>query len=443
MSQRPETQYALVGDAGVAYQLLGDGPFDLVLIGGWADHVELQWEHPPRARFLERLASFSRLICFDRRGVGLSDPVGPDDIILEVWMEDLRVVMDAAGSKRAALLGYFEGGQAAIAFSATFPEQTSALVLVNTAATLKRQPDYPWGMPPSAREQLIENFIWAVYRLDEAQLSPMRPPGRAGETDWYLRTARHAGGPAVMRRLLRNLLETDVRPLLPAIQTPTLVLHRMGETLRRIDHARYLAANIDGAKLVELLGAEEWPWAGNQEALLDEVEEFLTGVRPSPATDRVLTTVLFTDIVSSSDHIKRLGDKKWAQILDEHDALAAAELERFGGLKVNPTGDGLLARFDGPARAVRCARAMTSAVRRLGIEIRSGVHTGEIELRGEDIAGTAVYVGQRVSALAGPGEVLVSRTVVDLVAGSGLEFSDRGEHELKGIGTWQLYSVAR
>jgi class 3 adenylate cyclase len=357
-------------------------------------------------------------------------------------MEDVIGVMDATGSERATLLAPSEGGPMALMFAATHPERTSALVLVNTSASMVRRPDYPWGIQSPLKERLIDNFERAYLEPSTASsvFSYFAPDERDRER--LQRLYRYAISPGVARRLARITLETDVRHLLPTVRVPTLILHRSETPFFRVDHGRYLADNIANAKFIELPGADQYPWSGEQDVVLDEIQEFLTGVRPVLQPDRVLSTVLFTDIVGSTERAASLGDRRWTDLLNQHDAVVGRELERHGGRKVNPTGDGLLATFDGPARAVRCAQAICAAVQALGIEVRAGLHTGEIELRGDDIGGIAVHIGQRVSALADAHEVLVSRTVVDLVSGSGLTFLDRGEHELKGVGRWQIYALA-
>jgi class 3 adenylate cyclase len=445
LSVEHETRYARVADDSyVAYQVLGEGPIDLVYTAGWFGHLEAQWDYPAMARFLERLASFSRLICFDRRGHGMSDPVDPDNITLEQWMEDVRVVMDAAGSDRAALLGAGEGGPMTILYAATYPERTTALTLVNTSAAMTRGPDAPWGMPEDVKEKVSNGVQRSYWDDDSAEyvLGPVVSDSR--EVAQLRRLFRYATSPGLAHRLIRASLNHDVRHVLPIIGVPTLVVHRAENRMRRVAGGRDLAEKIPGAKYVELPGVDEHPWTGNQDEILDEIEEFLTGVRRVPEPDRVLATVLFTDVVSSTEHAATMGDRRWTALLDQHDAVVLRELDRHRGRKVNPTGDGILATFDGPARAVRCAQAICSAVSTLGIEARAGLHTGEVELRGDDIGGIAVHIGQRVSALAKPGEVLVSRTVTDLVAGSGLSFADRGTHELKGVpGSWPLYAVVR
>lgn len=442
MSTSPKTQYAHVGESAIAYQVAGNGPIDLIHVTDAMNNVQAQWDYPAMARFLERLASFSRLICFDRRGHGLSDPIDLDNMTLEQWMEDVRAVQDAAGSERAALLGSSEGGQLGIVYAATYPERTQALVLVNAAATMVRAPDYPWGMPKSARQKAID-MIARVFWDEEAaswMFASMTPDTEEQERLFQL--MRYAMRPSVSRHLMRSAFETDVRHVLPAVRVPTLVIHRADVVFRRVGHGQYLADNIADATLVRLPGKEHFPWSGDQDEIIDEVQEFLTGVRPVPEPDRVLATVLFTDVVSSTERAVKAGDRRWKELLESHKRVVRRELERHRGREVSTAGDGFLATFDGPARAVRCARAIVDGVHQLGLEVRAGVHTGEIELAGDDVTGIAVHIGSRVEGLAGPGEVLVSRTVTDLVAGSGLEFEDRGEHELKGVpGRWQLYAV--
>jgi len=441
-----ETQFARIDDSFVAYQVVGDGPIDLVYTSGWFGHIEAQWDYPALARFLERLASFSRLICFDRRGHGMSDPIDLDNITLEQWMEDVRAVMDAAGSGRAVLLGAGEGGPMTILYAATYPERTSALVLVNTSASMKRSADAPWGMPDSVIDKLADGVQKAYWDPAAAEyiLGPLMSDIR--EVPELRRLFRHATSPGLVPRLIRTSMNHDVRNVLPILSVPTLVVHRCEDRMRRIEHGRYLAEHIPGAKYVELPGMEEHPWTGDQDTVLDEIEEFVTGVRPSREPDRVLATVLFTDIVSSTEHAVKLGDRGWRSVLERHDATVARELERHRGRKVSSIGrgDGVLATFDGPARGVKCAQAIVESVRDLGIEGRAGLHTGEVELRGEDVAGIAVHIADRVTSQAAANEVLVSRTVVDLVAGSGLSFADRGAHALKGVpGDFQLYAVER
>ena len=442
---RPETRYAMSEGVNIAYQVVGDGPFDLVYVPGWVSNIEVMWEEPRLAAFLERLASFARLIVFDKRGTGLSDPV-PDAELpgLEQRMDDVRAVMDAAGSERAALLGHSEGGNMCILFSATFPARTSALVLVGCYAKRSRTDDYPWAPDPEERERSIQETERTWGRVD---LSPTLAPSVAGDQafrDWFSRYLRLSASPRAAAAVLRMNTEIDTRDVLPAIRVPSLLIYRTGDQDVMVDEGRWIASQIPDARFVELPGADHLMWAGDADAILDEIEEFLTGVRRGPTPDRVLTTVLFTDIAGSTERAAAMGDRDWAGLLERHHTAIRRELNRFQGLELDTAGDGFLARFDGPARAVRCAIGAGDAVRDLGLEIRAGVHTGEVELAGDTIRGVAVHIGARIAGLAAPGQVLVSRTVKDLVAGSGLVFDDHGEHELKGVpDPWHLYAVAR
>ncbi|HET7856418.1 MAG TPA: adenylate/guanylate cyclase domain-containing protein [Gaiellaceae bacterium] len=436
----PEIRYAKSGEVNIAYRVLGDGPLDLVLVHGFISHLELDWEEPRMARFLERLASFSRLILFDKRGTGLSDRPGglPD---LETRMDDVRAVMDAVGSEQAALFGYSEGGPMSCLFAATHPERTSALVLYGTYAK-RRDPDedYPWAATWEERQAYAAEMErdWGT----EADLGTMIPNADAATRRWWAARTRASASPGAARDLILMNSQIDIRPVLPAISAPTLVLHRHGDRDSRPEEGRYIAERIPGARFVELAGDVHHPMVDSDQ-ILDEVEEFLTGRRPAAEPDRVLATVLFTDIVGSTERAASLGDRRWRELIDRHDALVRHELQRFQGREVDSTGDGFLATFDGPARAIRCADSLRRAVRELGLEIRAGLHTGECEVFGDAIRGIAVHTGARVAALAGAGEVLVSNTVKDLVAGSGIEFADRGTHELKGVpGEWRLYAVS-
>jgi pimeloyl-ACP methyl ester carboxylesterase len=441
--QSPETRYAKSGDVNIAYQVVGDGPLDLVFIPGWVSHLEYFWEEPSFARFLRRLASFSRLILFDKRGTGLSDRVALDDLpTLEQRMDDVRAVMDAVGSQRAALMGTSEGGPLCLLFAATYPERTAALVMVGAYARRLWAEDYPIGASADEYDAFLEDVRvnWgAPVGLDR------RAPSVAHDErfrTWWATYLRMSASPGAAYALTRMNGQVDVRHALPAIGTPTLVIHRTGDRSLPVEGARYMAERIRGAKLVELPGDDHLPYVGDQDEILDEIEEFLTGVRRGPEPDRVLATVLFTDIVGSTEKATELGDRRWRQLLDSHHDVVRRELDRWRGREVNTAGDGFLATFDGPARAIRCARGIRDAVQPLGLEIRAGLHTGEIELSDDDVAGIAVHTGARVAASAGPGEVLVSGTVKDLVAGSGIEFEERGEHELKGVpGMWRLYAV--
>jgi pimeloyl-ACP methyl ester carboxylesterase len=440
--ERPKTRYARSGDLHIAYQVVGDGPIDLVWIPGWFSHVEQSWEWLDIAAFFERLASFSRLIIFDKRGTGLSDPVPiSTPATIEQRMDDVRAVMDAAGSERAALIGLSEGGPMSMVFAATYPERTAALILTGTFARATWDEDYDIGVRREFVEPGIEEIIesWGEGLILQLAAPSMDTPANRRELGRY---ERSAASPGMVRALMRLNLDIDVRPILSAINVPTLVLHREGDMMTPVEMGEYLAEHIQGAKLVKLPGQDHVPWAGDVDRFVGEIQEYLTGSRETAPPDRVLATVMFNDIVSSTERAAELGDRRWKQLLDRFYETAERQIERFGGRLVDTTGDGVLAMYDGPARAVHSATSIREAVRPLGIEIRAGLHTGECELRGSNIGGIAVHIGARVAANAGPGEVLVSRTVRDLVVGSGLEFSERGEHELKGVpGTWQLYSV--
>ncbi len=443
MFEVPETRYAKSGGVNIAYQVVGDGPFDLVHVPAFVSNLELQWEDPAERRYFERLASFCRLIMFDKRGTGLSDRVAV--ATLEERMDDLRAVMDDVGSQRAAVYGGSESGALSILFAATYPERVSALVLYGAYARMVWAPDYPDGIPEELWDPGLQDLEEKWGRGLEGGLPLYAPaPDRVDDPAFrraHGRWERLSASPGAAVAILQMIREIDVRHLLPAIRVPTLVVHRTADAAHAAG-SRYLGAHIPGAKVVELPGNEYFPHLGDQDAILDEIEEFLTGVRPVHAPDRALATVLFTDIVSSTERAAALGDDAWTRTLDHHDALVVREVERHRGRKINPTGDGILATFDGPARAVRCAQAICEGVQPLGIEVRAGLHTGEIELRGADIGGIAVHIGQRVSALAGPGEVLVSSTVKDLVAGSGIAFADRGSHVLKGVpDEWRVFAV--
>jgi class 3 adenylate cyclase len=439
----PETKYATGPDGvAIAYQVVGDGPRDLVWVPGWVSHVEAIWEEPTARRFLERLASFSRLILFDKRGTGMSDRVAVSALpTLEQRMTDVLTVCDAAGSSSAALLGVSEGAPLCILFAATYPARTSALVLLGGFAREMIGPGHPWGNSPEGLAAMLEEVRrdWGgPVGLD------VRAPSRAHDERFratWARYLRQGASPAAVLALAEMNAAIDVRPALEACHVPTLVLHRTGDQAVPVASGRYVAEHIPGARLVELPGIDHLPWVGDSDAILDEIEGFLTGVPRHAEPDRVLATVLFTDIVGSTERAAGLGDRTWSDLLAAHHAIVRAELERFGGREIATAGDGFLATFDGPARAIRCAVRIVEAVRSLGLEIRAGIHTGEIELVAGDIRGLAVHIGARIAALAGPGEVLVSRTVRDLVVGSGLRFTDRGIATLKGVPeTWQLYA---
>jgi len=437
----PETRYAKSGDVHIAYQVMGDAPRDLVFVLGWVSNLDVVWENPTVARFLQRLASFSRLILFDKRGTGLSDRVAemPD---LETRIDDVRAVMDAVRSDRAVLCGYSEGGPMCALFAATYPTRTSALVLLSSFARLMRGADHAWGRSPADLQTWLERCEreWGgPVALDQ------RAPTLAGDEGvrrWWARYLRMSASPAAALAVIRMNYEIDVRHVLPAVRVPTLVLHSSGDRAVDVRFGRYLAEHIDGARYVELPGIDHLPWGSDGEAILDEIEEFLTGVRHIPEADRVLATVLFTDIVGATEQAVTLGDRRWRELLTQHHVLVRQQLERFRGREIDTAGDGFLAAFDGPARAVRCACAVGEAVRPLGVRIRAGLHTGECEVIGDKLSGIAVHIGARIASLAAPDEVLVSSTVKDLVAGSGLRFQDRGVQNLRGVpGDWRLFAV--
>jgi pimeloyl-ACP methyl ester carboxylesterase len=442
----PETRYARSGDLNIAYQVVGEGPRDLVYVPGWVSNIELMWEEPAMARFLDRLASFSRLILFDKRGTGLSDRVSNDELpTLEQRMDDVRAVLETVGSERAALFGHSEGGNMCVLFAATYPERTQALVTLGCFAK-RRDPDddYPWAPTAENREAEADEIElnWGHLRPQDVEYYA---PSRVGDEQFirnlenYLRRSASPGAAAALIRMNSYI---DTREILPTIQVPTLVLHRTGDHDVNVAEGRYIAAKIPGARFVELAGADHWISAGDTDAIADEIEEFLTGTRPAPELDRVLATVLFTDIVGSTERAAELGDRRWRELVGAHEAAVRRELDRFRGREVDTAGDGFLAAFDGPARAVRCALSAGEAVRELGVEIRAGIHTGECELDGPKVRGIAVHTGARIASLAGPGEVLVSQTVKDLVSGSGLAFEDRGVHDLKGVpGEWRVYAA--
>ncbi len=440
----PPTRYAKCGDASIAYQVVGEGPIDVVLVLGFATHLELQWESPPLARFFERIASFARLIVFDKRGTGLSDPV-TEVPTLEERVDDVRAVMDAAGSERAALFGISEGGPMSILFAATHPERATALVLHGAMGRTTEAPDYPWGSPAEALRESAAEFILPYWGQESEVMVELFAPSLAGDprvAEFVARMERSAASPGMVQQLFEMFLDIDVRAILPTIHVPTLVLHRRGDRVVNRRAGEELAAQIPGARYTELPGIDHLPWAGDSEAVLGEIEEFLTGARAAPEPDRVLLTVMFTDIVGSTERAATLGDRRWREVLAAHHETVRRELARFQGNEVKTLGDGSLATFDGPARAIRCGRAIAEASPALGLEVRVGLHAGEVELMGQDVGGIAVHIAARVGALAGAGEVLVSSTVKDLVAGSGIPFVDRGAQHLKGISDeWRLFAV--
>ncbi len=438
-----ETRYATSGDLNIAYQVLGDGPIDFVFTPGYMSHLEQNQWWPAYRSFLERVASFSRLLVFDRRGTGLSDRILTLGSFEEM-MDDISAVMDAAGSKRAALLGGAEGGPICALFAATYPERTSALVLVGSYARRTWAPDYPWGLGDEAQQRILQGYEKNWGKKDFG-LSTLAPSAVGDErfAEWYAQACRFAGTPSSARAWFQVTMEIDIRDVLPAIRVPTLVVQLAGDRVIPVEAGNYLATHIPDAKYVVLDGIDHLPVTAGAEAVVDEIEEFLTGSRSSREPDRVLATVLFTDIVGSTERAAELGDRDWTALLAEHHALVRNRLEHFRGKEIRIAGDGFLATFDGPARAIRCACAIRDGVRGLGLEIRAGLHTGEIELADTGVEGLAVHLGARISALAGANEVLVSSTVKDLVVGSGIAFLDRGEFELKGVpGEWRVHVVA-
>jgi len=416
---------------------------DLVFVPGWVSQVEAVWEEPTHEAFLRRLASFSRLILFDKRGTGLSDRVSVDRLpTLEDRMDDVRAVMDAAGSERAALCGVSEGGVMCALFAATYPQRTRALVLYGTYARRLWAPDYPWGPRASEREPYIADVErqWG----GPAQLDILAPSAADDPRlrDWFSRYLRVSASPGAAVALLRMNSQVDIRPILPTIRVPTLIMHRTGDLDIDVGGSRYMAEQIPGAKYVELPGSDHLWFVGDSDAILGEIEEFLTGVRQADSFDRVLATVMFTDIANSTALAAEVGDRRWRSLLETHNSLIRRNLQLHHGEELDTAGDGFLARFDGPARAIRCALAIVGSAAQLSLGVRAGIHTGECEVADGKLRGVAVHTAARVMAAARPGEVLVSRTVRDLVAGSRLEFIDRGQHEFKGLpGEWQLFSA--
>ncbi|TMK65889.1 MAG: adenylate/guanylate cyclase domain-containing protein [Actinobacteria bacterium] len=440
----PETRYAKKGETSIAYQVVGEGPVDLVLVSGIVSHMALFWSDPAASAMLRRLTSFSQLVLFDKPGTGLSDPVaGPPSV--EQRVEDVRVVMDAVGVERASVLGYSEGGAAAALFAATHPTRCEALVLLETGAKFDWAPDYLpalhavwdriWDLQLAGAEHWGDGRVFALWAPSAASAPGFSQAAGSAE--------RICASPGMAKAALRAARLMDARQALPRISAPTLVVHREGDFAVPVELGRYLAKEIDGAKLAVFPGDDHLVWFGAWEPIVDEIEQFLTGARHRADPDRALATILFTDVVSSTERAAQLGDERWRALVERHDDITRAELERYGGRVIKTLGDGFLAAFEGPAKAIRCARAICAEVRPLGIELRAGVHTGECELRGEDLAGVAVNVGARIGALASPSEVLVSSTVRELVLGSGLEFAERGAHVLKGVpGEWRLYAVS-
>jgi pimeloyl-ACP methyl ester carboxylesterase len=441
MADVSETRYAKSGDLSVAYQVIGDGPRDLIFVPGIISHVEFFHELPGYTEFLEGLASFARVVVLDKRGNGLSDRVmGASS--LEDRMDDIRAVMDAVGSKKATLFGVSEGGPISLLFAATYPARVESIVLYETFVRYGGVPGHTDVWEPDAHREFTDFMLerygtgWSLLGFGTSRIEEPRTVALWGQAE------RLSNSPGGVRAMYEALLETDVHAALPSVQAPCLVVH--GTTMSMFEQqSRYLAEHLPNARLVTLDGVDHFPWFADVDKVVSEVEEFVTGARSAVADERVLATLLFTDIVGSTEQAAMMGDRRWHEVIESYYGLIRRCVERFRGHEVSTEGDGFIARFEGPARAVSCARAIREGVQGLGVEIRAGVHTGEIELRGDEVTGLAVHIGARVIALAGPSEVLVSRTVKDLVVGSGIEFSDRGTHELKGVpDTWQLFAVA-
>ncbi|HKH15236.1 MAG TPA: adenylate/guanylate cyclase domain-containing protein [Solirubrobacterales bacterium] len=442
MSQIPRTRYAKSGDAHIAYQVFGEGDVDLVFVPGFVSNIEHYWEMPRVPDLLERLGSFARVVMFDKRGTGLSDPVaGPPP--LEQRMDDMQAVMGAAGLERAALFGISEGGPASVLFAATYPDRTSALVLYGSTPRFRTDSDISWGATDEQMELVLADISarWG----DGAVLEAFAPSGvgdPAMEELWS-KFQRAGASPAMGRAVIAALFEIDVRDILPSIRVPTLILHRKGDLVAPVEGARLMAERIPDARLVEFEGTDHVPFTGDFDPVVDEMEEFLTGTRHARPLDRVLATVMFTDIVDSTRRAAEAGDRRWRELIQRHDELTRRQLNRFRGREVKTLGDGFLATFDGPARAIECACAIRDGVGPLGFQVRAGLHTGECELAEDDVHGMAVNIGARIGAVAQPSEVLVSSTVKDLVVGADLRFMDRGEHDLKGVpGTWRLFAAS-
>jgi class 3 adenylate cyclase len=440
----PATRYARNGDVSLAYQVVGEGDRDIVVTVGWIGSMDIVWEDPAYARWLERIGALGRVIMWDKRGTGLSDRVAPGDLpTMEERLDDLGAVMDAAGSERAVLLGLSEGAPINALFAATYPERTEALILYGGWARTLRGDDHPWAAPREVAEEFARSVAdtWG----DSAWLLAFWAPSMQDDPrmhEVWNRALQRGASPASAVAWLRMTWQMDIRHVLSSISAPTLVLHPAGDRIVRVENGRYLGERIPGARYLELPGEDHLWWIGDRTLMLDEIEAFVTGAPAHREPDRVLATVLFTDIVDSTRRASELGDRRWRDLVATHDRVVRDQLERFRGQEVKTLGDGFLATFDGPGRAIRCALAIREAVGRLGLEVRAGLHTGECELVGDDIGGIAVNIGARVGAQAGAGEVLVSSTVKDLVAGSGIEFENRGEHELKGVpGEWRLFAV--
>ena len=440
----PTTRYARSGGASIAYQVVGEGPIDVLFLPGWITQVEHLWEAPAQRRFFERLAGFGRLILFDSRGTGLSDRV-LDGYTLEQDVEDALAVLDAAGSERTALLTYQVGGLLGALLAADHPQRIGALIMYASVARTSWAPDYDWAMTREEREEITERNIASWGETNTEAMSAWAPSMAEDPTlvAWFARLQRLAASPGEARTILGATADFDVREALPRVRVPTLIMHRPRELVWDVRHSHYLAEHIPGARYVELEGEDSLPFVGDSDAIVEEIEGFLTGGRSGGELARALLTVMFTDIVDATPRAAELGDGRWRDLLAGHDEEVRKELDRFGGREVKTVGDGFLATFDGPpSRALRCALAITGVARDLGIEVRIGMHTGECELIGEDVGGMAVHIASRVNDLAGPGEVLVSGTVFGTVVGGPFTFEHRGVHELKGVpGPWPLFAL--
>lgn len=434
-------RYARNGSVHLAFQSFGEGERDLLLVPGFVSHVEFVWEHPPYRRFMNRLASFARVTVYDKRGSGLSDPLDAA-AGFDQHLDDLAAVIDAADATRPALMGWSEGAAVAALFSAHHPQEVRSLVLYGAFPTMLQGPDYPHGVPKDAFEPMLEALSEAWGEGVSLSFLALEKLEDEGFRRWWGRYERASGSPGLAVSAMRMDSELDIRDTLPAIHVPTLLIHRRDDPGVSVEGARLMAEQIPDARLVELPGTIHWPWIGDADAVVEEVEEFLTGTRQAVEPDRALATVLFTDIVGSTETVAELGDRRWRSLLEGHDATAARELAAYQGNLIKSTGDGLLATFDRPAAAIRCAQSLQEALSRQGVAIRAGLHTGEIELTDQDVAGMAVHIAARVSSLAEAGQTLVSRTVKDLVVGSGIEFEEAGATELRGVpGDWELFAV--
>ncbi len=437
----PDIHFARSDDVHIAYRVVGDGPIDLVYVQGALSHLGVAWELPAYRRFCERLGEFTRLILFDKRGMGMSDRVS-GATPLDTRMDDIRAVMDAAGSNQAVIMGASEGGPLAMLFAAAHPDRTRALILMGAEVRERRDDDWPWG--ESTEEEFEAAMTSVADRWGLGGAIAWIAPSVGDEPwarEWVARLQVNSVTPGAAEAFMRMAFDIDVRNIVAAVRAPTLVLHAVGDRVCHVENGRFLGRTIPGARYVELPGEDHVPWFSPDRAIA-EIREFLTGRREPATPDRVLATVLFTDVVSSTERAASLGDDRWRQLLESHNAMVRYELDRYRGTEMGTAGDGFLATFDGPARAIRCGLAITERSRQLGFEIRAGVHTGEVERIGDDIAGITVHIGARIGALAEPGEVLVSRTVHDLVAGSGLQFTDRGVKQLRGVpGEWQVFSA--